>query len=54
MKNGAVETQRWIAQSENDLKFAKVAFKENYYSQCCFVSQQSAEKAVKAVHYSKI
>ena len=51
MKDNAEEAKRWLAQAENDLKFASLALKEAFFSQCCFISQQAAEKAVKAVHY---
>jgi HEPN domain-containing protein len=34
------EARRWLSQAVNDLQFAKLAFKENFFSQCCFVSQQ--------------
>ena len=53
MKNSLEESRRWMAQSENDLQFAKMALKEGFFSQCCFISQQAAEKAVKAVHYKQ-
>lgn len=53
MKNSLEESRRWMAQAENDLQFAKMALKEGFFSQCCFISQQAAEKAVKAVHYQQ-
>ena len=53
MKNNVEEARRWLTQAANDLQFAKVAIKEGYFSQCCFISQQAAEKAVKAVHYQQ-
>ena len=53
MKNSLEESRRWMAQAENDLQFAKMALREEFYSQCCFISQQAAEKAVKAVHYQQ-
>lgn len=51
MKDSTEEARRWLAQAENDLRFARLALKEGFFSQCCFISQQAAEKAVKAVHY---
>jgi HEPN domain-containing protein len=38
----------WWRQAQNDLKFARSALREKFYSQCCFVCQQGAEKALKS------
>ncbi len=35
------------------MAFARLGFAEYFYSQVCFLCQQAAEKAVKAVHYLK-
>jgi HEPN domain-containing protein len=43
----------WIDQARNDLKFAQAAFREGFYSQCCFICQQVGEKALKAVLVSR-
>jgi HEPN domain-containing protein/predicted nucleotidyltransferase len=45
------EAERWLDQAEYDLGFARLALREEYFSQACFVSQQAAEKAVKAIVY---
>jgi HEPN domain-containing protein len=45
------EARRWFGQAEDDLRFARLALKERFYAQACFVSQQSAEKALKALRY---
>ena len=45
------EAERWLDQAEYDLGFARLALRENYFSQACFISQQAAEKAVKAIVY---
>ena len=45
------EADRWLKQAENDLDFARVGLREGYHSQVCFLAQQSAEKAVKAIGY---
>ena len=45
------EAERWRRQAANDLDFARVALRERFYAQACFVAQQAAEKAVKAVAY---
>ena len=39
----------WIRQAERDLEMAKSAMKEGFYEWSCFVAQQAAEKAIKAV-----
>lgn len=38
----------WLLQAENDLKWAKLSLDNNFFAQCCFVSQQVAEKSLKA------
>ena len=40
----------WIAQSERDLEQAKWSAKGGFYEWACFIAQQAAEKAVKAVY----
>ncbi len=40
----------WLKQAEEDLKHAKYSFEVEDYDWACFASQQSAEKAVKALH----
>lgn len=39
----------WWRQAQNDLKFARAALLGKFYSQCCFICQQGAEKALKSV-----
>ena len=39
----------WWRQAQNDLKFARSALRGKFYSQCCFICQQGAEKALKSV-----
>lgn len=52
MKDSHGEAVRWLRQAENDLEFAEVALREEFYHQACFLSQQAAEKALKAVLYA--
>jgi HEPN domain-containing protein len=33
--------------ADDDLKFARVGFREGFYSQVCFLSQQAMEKSLK-------
>jgi len=51
MWDARAEAERWCRQAANDLAFARVAVRERFYSQACFIAQQAAEKAVKAVAY---
>ncbi len=43
----------WIRQAERDLESAKTQLEHNFFEWACFLSQQAAEKAIKAV-YQKI
>ena len=47
------EAERWLAQAENDLAFAEHGLALGFYAQACFLAQQVAEKAAKAVHYGR-
>ena len=40
----------WFAQAEKDLAHAKAAQEDGSHEWACFAAQQSAEKAVKALH----
>ncbi len=51
MWDSAAEAKRWLRQAENDLEFARLGLREGFFSQACFLAQQSAEKAVKAIAY---
>ena len=42
----------WFAQAERDLEHARSSQKEGRHEWACFASQQSAEKAVNALHLS--
>ena len=39
----------WLKQSENDLLWTKDTLDAGRWAQCCFVAQQTAEKAMKAL-----
>jgi HEPN domain-containing protein len=45
------EAERWLAQAQSDLDFARVGLREGFFAQACFQCQQAAEKALKAIHY---
>jgi HEPN domain-containing protein len=47
------EALRWLKQAEKDLNSAKNSLDAGDYEWACFQSQQSAEKALKSVLYSK-
>ena len=51
MWDSSAEAKRWWLQAENDLEFARMALREKFFHQACFIAQQSAEKALKAVGY---
>lgn len=51
MWDSRAEANRWLRQAENDLGFARLGLREGFYSQVCFLAQQSAEKSVKAIGY---
>jgi HEPN domain-containing protein len=53
MKNARREGERWLRQAENDLAFARLAVRESFYAQACFIAQQTGEKALKAIVYVK-
>lgn len=50
-KDARVEAERWLSQAENDLAFAQHGLELGFYAQACFLAQQVAEKAAKALHY---
>lgn len=43
----------WIKQAERDIESARAQMKDEFFEWSCFIAQQGAEKAVKAV-YQKI
>lgn len=51
MHDRILEARRWLDQADNDLAFARYALEGGYFHQACFIAQQSAEKAIKSLHY---
>lgn len=45
----AERSRDWLNQALRDFEVATAAFKSGYYEWACFIYQQSAEKALKAV-----
>jgi HEPN domain-containing protein len=52
MHDPTAESQRWLRQADNDLAFARYALDGEFFHQVCFIAQQGAEKALKAVHFA--
>lgn len=52
MRDSRGEGLRWMRQAEHDLAFGRLAVREGFHAQACFVAQQTAEKALKAVAYA--
>lgn len=50
-KTDREEGLRWLEQAEADFKGASVLFDNHIYHLTCFISQQTAEKALKAYLY---
>ncbi len=48
----ATDAWRWHDQACNDLELARLALGAGFFAQTCFMSQQVAEKALKALHYA--
>lgn len=49
MKSG--DAKLWLRQAEDDYRFGRSALQGRFFAQTCFIAQQVAEKAVKAVCY---
>ncbi len=45
--------EQWLARAEEDLSFAQLGFREKYFSQACFLSQQVVEKSFKGFLLAK-
>ncbi len=45
--------QDWLDQAKNDLRWGQASAESGFHSQACFIAQQVAEKALKAVAYSR-
>ncbi len=43
----------WLKQARNDLQFARAGLEDGFFAQACFLAQQAAEKAAKAVVLSR-
>jgi HEPN domain-containing protein len=45
--------EQWLDSAEDDLSFAQLGFREKYFSQACFLSQQVVEKSLKGFLLAK-
>jgi HEPN domain-containing protein len=45
--------KNWLKQALNDLEWARAGLEKKFFSQACFMSQQAAEKAIKAIAFSE-
>lgn len=52
-KSPLEEGRRWLEQAESDLRWAKLLAGAGGYDVACFLSQQVAEKAIKAFLYAQ-
>lgn len=46
-ENGKRESLRWLKQALHDFEVAKKHYRDEYWSDCCFLAQQAAEKVLK-------
>ena len=45
--------QDWLDQAKDDFRWGTASAESGFYSQCCFIAQQVAEKALKALAYHR-
>ncbi len=51
--NSLEEARRWLRQGQNDLAIVRMSLREGFFSHACFMSQQAAEKGLKALAFLK-
>lgn len=51
MRDRSGEAHRWYDEAGSDLAFARVGLREGFCSKVCFLCQQAAGKALKAIAY---
>ena len=51
MHDARAEAERWLAAAREDLEYARYAAAGGHHAPACFFAQQTAEKAIKGVHY---
>jgi len=53
MNDMADRSRDWFRQAERDMEQAELSRGAGHHEWCCFVCQQAAEKAVKALHLAR-
>jgi HEPN domain-containing protein len=53
MRDPRAEARRWLDAAREDLTYARHAAAGGHHAPACFFAQQSAEEAVKALHYAR-
>jgi HEPN domain-containing protein len=53
VNDATLEAQRWIRAARDDLRLARHAAEGDFHAGACFHAQQAAEKAAKALHFSR-
>ena len=53
MRSPLREAERCFLQAESDLQFARLAVREGFFAQACFICQQCGEKVLKSLAYSR-
>ena len=53
MKKPKQHADRWLRQTGHDLVIAQTHFQSGCYSDCCFMSEQTAQKAMKAFLFAQ-
>jgi len=53
MNDARANADRWLAAARDDLDSARYLASGGRHAPACFLSQQAAQKAVKAVHYGQ-
>lgn len=53
MKQPKQDAERWLRQAEHDLTIAETHLRSGAYSDCCFMSEQTAQKAMKAFLFAQ-
>jgi len=53
MNDMADRSRDWFRQADRDMELAQISRSAAHHEWCCFVCQQAAEKAVKALHLAR-
>jgi len=53
MKKPQQQAERWLRQADHDLLVAQTQLQSGFFSDCCFMAEQIAQKALKAFLYAQ-